>query len=148
MFIGSDALAVGPFTNRISYLEEGDYVAIDRTSAQVFDESGKPVERPVRGVAAAAALVDKGNYRHFMEKEIHDQPDACQHTLSAYLDPVTRKVSAPGGVDLSKVTRVQIVACGKASYAGSIARYLFESLAGLPCDVEIASEFRYRHPAV
>jgi glucosamine--fructose-6-phosphate aminotransferase (isomerizing) len=148
MFIGSDALAVGPFTNKIAYLEEGDYVAIDHDKAQIFDEHGKPAQRDVRTVAASAALVEKGNYRHFMEKEIHDQPDACQHTLSAYIDPVTRKVSAPGGVDLSKVSRVQIVACGTASYAGYIARYLFESLAGLPCDVEIASEFRYRHPAV
>jgi glucosamine--fructose-6-phosphate aminotransferase (isomerizing) len=148
MFIGSDALAVGPFTNKIAYLEEGDYVAIDHDKAQIFDEHGKPAQRDVRTVAASAALVEKGNYRHFMEKEIHDQPDACQHTLSAYIDPVTRKVSAPGGVDLAKVSRVQIVACGTASYAGYIARYLFESLAGLPCDVEIASEFRYRHPAV
>jgi glucosamine--fructose-6-phosphate aminotransferase (isomerizing) len=148
MFIGSDALAVGPFTNKIAYLEEGDYVAIDHDKAQIFDEHGKPAQREVRTVAASAALVEKGNYRHFMEKEIHDQPDACQHTLSAYIDPVTRRVSAPAGVDLSKVSRVQIVACGTASYAGSIARYLFESLAGLPCDVEIASEFRYRHPAV
>jgi glucosamine--fructose-6-phosphate aminotransferase (isomerizing) len=148
MFIGSDALAVGPFTNRISYLEEGDYVAIDRTSAQVFDESGKPVERPVRADAAAAALVDKGNYRHFMEKEIHDQPDACQHTLSAYLDPVAGRTHPPGGLDLARFDRLQIVACGTASYAGFIGRYLFERLAGLPCDVEIASEFRYRQPAL
>jgi glucosamine--fructose-6-phosphate aminotransferase (isomerizing) len=148
MFIGSDALAVGPFTNKIAYLEEGDYVAIDHDKAEIFDEHGKPAQRQVRTVAASAALVEKGNYRHFMEKEIHDQPEACQHTLSAYIDPVTRKISAPGGVDLAKIDRIQIVACGTASYAGQIGRYLFESLAGLPCDVEIASEFRYRHPAV
>jgi glucosamine--fructose-6-phosphate aminotransferase (isomerizing) len=148
MFLGSDALAVGPFTNRIAYLDEGDYVAIDHGSAKIFDENGHPVERPVRIVAASAALVEKGNYRHFMEKEIHDQPDACQHTLSAYIDPTTGRVHAPGGVDLSKFDRVQIMACGTASYAGMIARYLFERLAGLPCDVEVASEFRYRQPAV
>ncbi|HEY2357872.1 MAG TPA: glutamine--fructose-6-phosphate transaminase (isomerizing) [Phenylobacterium sp.] len=148
MFIGSDALAVGPFTNRIAYLEEGDYVAIDHNQAQIFDEHGHRVERDVRTVSASAALVEKGNYRHFMEKEIHEQPDACQHTLSAYIDPTTGKVTAPGGVDLAAVSRIQIVACGTASYAGSIARYLFESLAGLPCDVEVASEFRYRQPAV
>jgi glucosamine--fructose-6-phosphate aminotransferase (isomerizing) len=148
MFIGSDALAVGPFTNRISYLEEGDYVAIDHGSAQIFDETGAAVVRPVQMVAASAALVEKGNYRHFMEKEIHDQPDACQHTLSAYIDPTTGKVSAPGGFDFTQVDRVQIVACGTASYAGAIARYLFESLAGLPCEVEVASEFRYRRPAL
>jgi glucosamine--fructose-6-phosphate aminotransferase (isomerizing) len=148
MFIGSDALAVGPFTNRVAYLEEGDYVAIDHNQAQVFDERGHRVEREIRTIPASAALVEKGNYRHFMEKEIHDQPDACQHTLSAYIDPTTGKVTAPGGVDLAAVSRIQIVACGTASYAGAIARYLFESLAGLPCDVEVASEFRYRQPAM
>jgi glucosamine--fructose-6-phosphate aminotransferase (isomerizing) len=102
----------------------------------------------VRLVSASAALVEKGNYRHFMEKEIHDQPDACQHTLSAYIDPVTGRARAPGGIDMASFERIQIVACGTASYAGAIARYLFERLAGLPCDVEIASEFRYREPAV
>ncbi len=147
MFIGSDALAVGPFTNRITYLDEGDFVAIDHTSARIFDAAGNRVTRPERIVSAAAALVEKGNYRHFMEKEIHDQPDACQHTLSAYIDPVTATVSSPG-VDFAKVTRLQIVACGTASYAGMIARYLFERLADLPTEVEIASEFRYRQPAL
>jgi glucosamine--fructose-6-phosphate aminotransferase (isomerizing) len=148
MFLGSDALAVGPFTNRIAYLDEGDYVAINHNGAQIFDETGAPADRPIRTVAASAALVEKGNYRHFMEKEIHDQPDACQHTLSAYINPTTGRVHAPGGLDLAKFDRVQIVACGTAFYAASIARYLFERLAGLPCDVEVASEFRYREPAV
>jgi glucosamine--fructose-6-phosphate aminotransferase (isomerizing) len=148
MFLGSDALAVGPFTSRIAYLEEGDFVAIDHKSARIFDESGKPVQRPVRIVAASAALVEKGNYRHFMEKEIHDQPDACQHTLSAYLDPVSGKATAPGGVDFAKVTRLQIVACGTAYYAGLISRYMFEHLARLPVDIDVASEFRYREPPV
>ncbi|MFC3068690.1 glutamine--fructose-6-phosphate transaminase (isomerizing) [Phenylobacterium soli] len=148
MFLGSDALAVGPFTNRIAYLDEGDYVAIDHNTARIFDETGQAVNRPVRTVAASAALVEKGNYRHFMEKEIHDQPDACQHTLSAYIDPTTGHVHAPNGLDFTKFDRVQIVACGTASYAGAIARYFFERLAGLPCDVEVASEFRYRQPAV
>jgi glucosamine--fructose-6-phosphate aminotransferase (isomerizing) len=148
MFLGSDALAVGPFTNRIAYLEEGDYVAIERGGARIFDEAGRPAERPVRTVAASAALVEKGNYRHFMEKEIHDQPDACQHTLSAYVNPTTGAAHAPGGLDLASFERLQIVACGTASYAGQIARYLFEGLAGLPCDVEVASEFRSRRPAV
>jgi glucosamine--fructose-6-phosphate aminotransferase (isomerizing) len=147
MFIGSDALAVGPFTNRITYLDEGDFVAIDHQGARIFDADGAPVKRPERMVSPAAALVEKGNYRHFMEKEIHDQPDACQHTLSAYVDPVTAATRAPG-VDFAKVTRLQIVACGTASYAGMIARYLFERLADLPCEVEIASEFRYRQPAL
>ncbi|MGA0600038.1 glutamine--fructose-6-phosphate transaminase (isomerizing) [Caulobacter sp. KR2-114] len=147
MFIGSDALAVGPFTNRIVYLDEGDFVAIDHQGARIFDAAGQPVTRPERMVSPAAALVEKGNYRHFMEKEIHDQPEACQHTLSAYIDPVTAAAKAPG-VDFAKVDKLQIVACGTASYAGMIARYLFERLADLPCEVEIASEFRYRRPAL
>ncbi len=147
MFIGSDALALGPFTNRIVYLEEGDSVAIDHRGARIFDRDNVAASRPVRVVSAASALVEKGNYRHFMEKEIHDQPDACQHTLSAYIDPITATVSSPG-MDFATVDRLMIVACGTASYAGMIGRYLFESLAGLPTEVEIASEFRYRDPAL
>ncbi|MFI4973160.1 MAG: glutamine--fructose-6-phosphate transaminase (isomerizing) [Caulobacterales bacterium] len=147
MFIGSDALAVGPFTNRVSYLEEGDFVAIDHDHAMIFDAAGLPAERPIRVVSGALALVEKGAYRHFMEKEIHDQPDACQHTLSAYVDAVSGRVASPG-VDFARIERLQIVACGTASYAGMIGRYLFERLAGLPCEVEIASEFRYREPAL
>jgi len=146
MFLGSDALAVGPFTNRIAYLEEGDYVAIDHDGARIFDEAGHRVERAAVLVAASAALVEKGNYRHFMEKEIHDQPDACQHTLSAYLDPVSGRATAPGGVDFKAVDRIQIIACGTAYYAGLIARYVIERLAKIPVDVEVASEFRYREP--
>src|SRR5579872_2627819 len=147
MFLGSDALAVGPFTNRISHLEDGDYVAIDHKGARIFDATGAPVERQIRTVPTAQALVEKGNYRHFMEKEIYDQPDATQHTLSGYVDPVANRVNAPG-LDFAQFNRLQIIACGTASYAGMIARYLFERLAGLPTDVEIASEFRYREPAL
>ena len=105
------------------------------------------MERAIRTVPTAQALVEKGNYRHFMEKEIYDQPDATQHTLSTYVDAVTGKVSAPG-LDFSQFERLQVVACGTASYAGMIARYLFERLARLSTDVEIASEFRYREPAL
>ncbi|MBV8682334.1 MAG: glutamine--fructose-6-phosphate transaminase (isomerizing) [Caulobacteraceae bacterium] len=148
MFLGSDALAVGPFTHRISYLDEGDFVAIDHHGARIFDASGQPVERAIRAVSASAALVEKGNYRHFMEKEIHDQPDACQHTLSAYLDPIAGVAAAPEGFDFTTIDRLQILACGTAYYAGLVARYLIEDLAGLPTDVEVASEFRYRNPAV
>src|SRR6185437_11953482 len=148
MFFGSDALAVGPFTNRISYLDDGDYALIDRNSAQIFDASGVPVVRPVQVVAASAALMEKGNYKHFMEKEIHDQPDAVQHTLAAYLDPVARRAAPPAGLDMAKVARIQIVACGTACYAGLIGKYAIERLSGLPVDVEIASEFRYRQPAL
>ncbi len=147
MYLGSDALAVGPFTQRISYLEEGDYVAVDRAGARMFDASGASVDRPVVQVSASSAMVEKGEYRHFMEKEIHEQPDSVQHTLSEYLDLVTGKAKTPS-VDFSAVDRIQIIACGTAFYAGQIGRYAFERIAGLPCDVEIASEFRYRSPAL
>ena len=147
MYLGSDALAVGPFTQQISYLEEGDYVALNRAGARFFDSTGSEVERAVVQVSASSAMVEKGAYRHFMEKEIHEQPDSVQHTLSAYLDLVSG-TARPQPVDFAKLDRVQIVACGTAFFAGQIGRYAFERLAGLPCDVEIASEFRYREPAV
>jgi glucosamine--fructose-6-phosphate aminotransferase (isomerizing) len=148
MFIGSDALAVGPFTDRVTYLEEGDYVAVNRDGAEIFDAEGRLANRAVTVVAASAALVEKGAYRHFMEKEIHEQPDSCQHTLSAYLDPVAEKARVPGDFDFSRIRRVQVVACGTAYYAAFVAKYAFERWAGLPVDVEIASEFRYRTPAL
>jgi glucosamine--fructose-6-phosphate aminotransferase (isomerizing) len=148
MFIGSDALAVGPFTNKIAYLEEGDYVAIDHTSARIFDASGEPAQRDIRTVPASAALVEKGNYRHFMEKEIHDQPEGCQHTIAAYVDAVAGRAAMPGGVDFAALERVQIVACGTSYIAGLLGKYVIETLADLPVDVEIASEFRYRAPAL
>ena len=148
MYLGSDAVAVGPFSQRVAYLEDGDYVAIDHAGARIFDETGAAVERPIRTVPASAAMVEKGNYRHFMEKEIHEQPDACQHTLSTYLDPVALTAAAPGAFDFAAIQRIQIVACGTAYYAGLTAKYLFERMAGLPVDVEVASEFRYRDPAV
>ncbi|HEX4196973.1 MAG TPA: glutamine--fructose-6-phosphate transaminase (isomerizing) [Caulobacteraceae bacterium] len=148
MYIGTDAMAVGPFTRRVAYLDEGDYVAIDHNGARIFDASGAAIQRPVVTVPASAALVEKGNYRHFMEKEIHDQPGAVQHTLSSYIDPIGGRAAAPGGFDFTSIERIQIVACGTASYAGMIGRYVFERLAGLPCDVEFPSEFRYREPAV
>lgn len=146
MYLGSDALAVGPFTQKISYLEEGDFVAVTRDGARMFDVTGQAVDRPVVQVSASSALVEKGEYRHFMEKEIHEQPDSVQHTLSHYLDFVNGKAKAE--TDFTAVDRIQIVACGTAFYAGQIGRYAFEKLAGLPCDVEIASEFRYRQPAL
>jgi glucosamine--fructose-6-phosphate aminotransferase (isomerizing) len=148
MFIGSDALAVGPFTDRVTYLEEGDYLAIDHDQAFVFDRTGKAVERPVRLVPKSAALVDKGNYRHFMEKEIHDQPEGCQRTIAAYVDPVGLTANFEGDIDLKGLERIQIVACGTAHIAGLLAKYMIERLADLPVDVEVASEFRYREPAL
>jgi glucosamine--fructose-6-phosphate aminotransferase (isomerizing) len=150
MYLGSDALAVGPFTQRVTYLEEGDSVILKKDSAEVRDSKGFLVNRPITTVSASAALVEKGSYRHFMEKEVHEQPESCQRTFSAYLDPVAQAVRADikAGIDFAKIVRIQIIACGTAYYAGSIARYAFEKLAGLPVDVEVASEFRYRTPAV
>ncbi|MDZ4374896.1 MAG: glutamine--fructose-6-phosphate transaminase (isomerizing) [Phenylobacterium sp.] len=148
MFIGSDALAVGPFTNRVAYLDEGDFVAIDHGEARIFDQSGARVERAIRTVPASAALVEKGNYRHFMEKEIHDQPEGCQRTVSAYVDATTGHTAVPGGIDFANLQRIQIVACGTAFIAGLLGKYLIEQYADLPVDVEIASEFRYRQPAL
>jgi glucosamine--fructose-6-phosphate aminotransferase (isomerizing) len=148
MFLGSDALAVGPFTNRVIYLEEGDYVAIDHDSARIFDAAGGPVARPVKVVPASAVMMEKGNYRHFMEKEIHDQPEGCQRTISAYVDALTARAAMPGDLDFKALERIQIVACGTSYIAGVIGKYLIEQLADLPVDVEIASEFRYRQPAL
>jgi glucosamine--fructose-6-phosphate aminotransferase (isomerizing) len=148
MFLGSDALAVGPFTSKVTYLEEGDYVAIDHDRAEIFDVTGTPVDRPMKVVSASAALVEKGNYRHFMEKEIHDQPEGVQRTVSAYIDPISSRTAVPGGIDFSAIERIQIVACGTSYIAGMVGKYLIEQLADLPVDVEIASEFRYRSPAL
>ena len=148
MFLGSDALAVGPFTNRVIYLEEGDYVALDHDGARIFDVSGAPVERAVKLVPASAVMMEKGNYRHFMEKEIHDQPEGCQRTISAYVDALTARTAMPGDIDFKALERIQIVACGTSYIAGVIGKYLIEQLADLPVDVEIASEFRYRQPAL
>ncbi|WGM32686.1 glutamine--fructose-6-phosphate transaminase (isomerizing) [Brevundimonas sp. NIBR11] len=147
MFIGSDGLALGPFTNKITYLEDGDYVIATHGGARVFDGSGSEVARPVKTVPASAVLMEKGAYRHFMEKEIHDQPEGCQRTIAAYVDTLTDKTTVQG-IDFSAIDRIQIVACGTSWIAGMIGRYLIEDLADLPVDVEIASEFRYRNPSL
>jgi glucosamine--fructose-6-phosphate aminotransferase (isomerizing) len=148
MFIGSDALAVGPFTNRVCYLDEGDFVAITHDGAQIFDHAGQPAEGAGRTLPPTAAVVDNGNKRHFMEKEIHDQPEGCQRTIAAYVDTLSATTAIPGGVDFAALARIQIVACGTSYIAGLLGKYLIEQLADLPVDVEIASEFRYRQPAL
>jgi len=148
MFLGSDGLALGPFTNRIAYLEDGDYVIIDHDGAQVFDHDGRSAKRPIKTLPASAAVMEKGNYRHFMEKEIHDQPEGCHRTIAAYVDALTDLTAIPGGIDFTTVRRIQIVACGTSYIAGLLGKYLIEQLADLPVDVEIASEFRYRAPAL
>ena len=146
MFLGSDAIALAPFTNRVTYLEDGDYVVIDRASFELFNEAGERVIRPLNYTQASALLVDKGNHRHFMAKEIAEQPGVVGHTLAEYVDFDTRTVRMPEGAafDFADLDRLTITACGTASYAGLVGKYWFERYARLPVEVDIASEFRYR----
>lgn len=146
MFLGSDAIALSPFTDRITYLEEGDWVVLSRDSHAIFDRNNTPVTRPESKSSVGAAMIDKGNYRHFMAKEIHEQPEVIGHTLSRYLDLSARKVRLPEGasVDFSKLTRIVMSACGTAYYAGLVGKYWFEKYARLPVEIDVASEFRYR----
>jgi glutamine---fructose-6-phosphate transaminase (isomerizing) len=146
MFVGSDAIALAPFTEMVSYLEDGDCVVISRAGAEVRDSNGSLVERPVLKSQASVLLLDKGNHRHFMAKEIYEQPEVVGHTLAHYLDMVAERVELPMTLpfDFRALTRVSIAACGTAYYAGMVAKYWFERFARLPVDVDIASEFRYR----
>jgi glucosamine--fructose-6-phosphate aminotransferase (isomerizing) len=149
MYVGSDALALAPLTERISYLEEGDWAVITRDHAEIFDQADRPVKRPIKRTAVSGAMVGKGNFRHFMQKEIHEQPAVIGDTLKAYLDPATRQITLPDlPVDLARIPRVSIVACGTSLYAGQVARDWFEQVARLPASAEIASEFRYREPVL
>ena len=147
MFVGSDALALAPLTRRIAYLEEGDWAAIDGEGARFFDAAHNPVERRVTVTAVSGAAVGKGNYRHFMEKELHEHPAVLGDTLRQYLDPKTLEVRLPRlPFDPAKITRLTISACGSAFLAGMVGRYWIEQLARLPVDADVASEFRYRNP--
>lgn len=148
MFLGSDAIALAPFTDRVTYLEEGDWVVVTRAGATVRDEHDRIVDRPTTISAASALMVDRGNYRHFMAKEIHEQPEVIGHTLAQFVDFEKRRIRMPESLpfDWAKLDRVSMSACGTAYYAGLIAKYWFESLARLPADIEVASEFRYREP--
>ncbi len=145
MYLGSDALALAPLTNRICYLEEGDWVVLNGDGARIRDANGKEVEREVKLTAVSGALIGKGQYRHFMEKEIFEQPAVIGDTLHAYLNPLTRRVELPDlPFDLGILPRVTINACGTAYLAGLVAKYWFEQVARQPVEVDIASEFRYR----
>jgi glutamine---fructose-6-phosphate transaminase (isomerizing) len=146
MYLGSDAIALAPFTNKVTYLEDGDWVVLTRNSVQIFDGENKEVLRPMSFSQASSMLVDKGNHRHFMAKEIAEQPEVVGHTLAEYLDFAAQKVRMPEKMafDFAKLDRISITACGTASYAGLAAKYWFERYARLPVEVDIASEFRYR----
>ncbi|HEY8033525.1 MAG TPA: glutamine--fructose-6-phosphate transaminase (isomerizing) [Methylocella sp.] len=148
MFLGSDALALVPFTGTIAYLEDGDAVVLTRASARFYDAEGKLAERRRVKSAASASLIGKGNYRHFMAKEIHEQPEVVARTLGHYLDMPAGRVALPFAlpVDIVALQRLTICGCGTAYFAGLTAKYWFERFARLPVDVEIASEFRYRDP--
>ncbi len=146
MYLGSDAIALAPFTDSISYLEDGDWVVLTRDGGEIHDASGATVNREVLRSGASSFLVDKANYRHFMAKEIHEQPEVVGHTLARYVDMSTERVMLPIKLpfDFKDIQRISITACGTASYAGYIAKYWFERLARVPVELDVASEFRYR----
>jgi len=146
MYLGSDAIALAPFTDTVSYLEDGDAAVLTRHGVEIRDADGAAVKRMVVKSGASAMLVDKGNHRHFMAKEIHEQPEVVGHTLAHYLDMASERVVLPGGspIDFRALDRVAMSACGTAYYAGLIGKYWLEQLARLPVEIDVASEFRYR----
>ncbi|MGB0410574.1 MAG: glutamine--fructose-6-phosphate transaminase (isomerizing) [Pikeienuella sp.] len=147
MFVGSDALALAPLTNRIAYLEEGDWAVVSRSGAKVHDAAGAPVERAVRTISVDSVLVDKGAHRHFMAKEIHEQPMVAGYAAAAYIDSAKSRITSPAEkLDFAAMDSITLVGCGTAFYACHVAKYWFESIARLPVEIDIASEFRYREP--
>ena len=148
-YLGSDALALAPLTQRITYLDEGDWVVVTRAGAEIFDKNNNRVEREVTISGASAAAVEKGNYRHFMQKEIFEQPTVVAQTLASYIHRADNAVALPQlDFDISAVRRITIVACGTSYYAGMVAKYWFEQFARVPVDIDVASEFRYREPVL
>ncbi len=147
MFVGSDGLALAPLTERIAYLNDGDWTVVTRDGARFADLDGCPVQREVRRTALTGAAIGKGNFRHYMEKELHEHPTAIGDVLHRMVDPASRAVVLPElPIDFAAVSRISLAACGSAFYAGLVGRHWFESLARLPCDADVASEFRYRDP--
>jgi glucosamine--fructose-6-phosphate aminotransferase (isomerizing) len=148
-YLGSDALALAPLTQRIAYLEEGDWAVVRRDQVRIYDVANRPVERPVTLSGLTGAMIDKGNHRHFMQKEIYEQPVVVAQTLGSYLRTLEARVALPDmAFDLAGVERVAIVACGTASYVGAIGKYWIEQFARVPVEVDVASEFRYRQPVL
>ncbi|GLQ24685.1 glutamine--fructose-6-phosphate aminotransferase [isomerizing] [Algimonas ampicilliniresistens] len=148
MYLGSDAMALAPLTSRLIYLEEGDWAILKRDGVEIFDKTNAPVDRPVTDVKGVDEVANKGEYAHFMLKEIYEQPETLARTLSHYLDLSEMRVDMPDGLDFSEIDRVIIVACGTAFIAGMVAKYMFEQIAAIPVDIDIASEFRYRDPVL
>ena len=146
MYLGSDAIALAPFTDTITYLDDGDWAVMTHTGVEIRDEKGAVVKRDTVKTTASAALVDKGNHKHFMAKEIHEQPEVVGHTFAHYIDMTTERVRLPANLpfDWKKLNRLSISACGTAYYAGLVAKYWFERFARLSVEIDIASEFRYR----
>lgn len=145
MFLASDSYALAPMTDTIAYLEDGDWLEINRDTVKIYDEHNQPVTRQIRQSAQSAALTGKGEYRHFMLKEIFEQPAVIADTLNSFLHPVTGKITVSDGVkELAKASRLTISACGTAYYAGLTAKYWFERVAKMPVETDVASEFRYR----
>ncbi len=148
-YLGSDALALAPLAQKIAYLDEGDWVIVTRDGAEIFDKDNKPVTREITTSGVTAAAVEKGPYRHFMQKEIFEQPTVVAQTLQSYIRPVEQQVALPQmDFDLSTIKRITIVACGTSYYAGMVAKYWFEQFARVPVDLDFASEFRYRDPVL
>jgi len=148
-YLGSDALALAPLTQKIAYLEEGDWVVITRECAEIYDKDNQPVEREITTSGVSAASIEKGNYRHFMQKEIFEQPTVVAQTLQSYIRPLEQQVALPQmDFDLRDIKRITIVACGTSYYAGMVAKYWFETFARVPVDLDFASEFRYRDPVL
>ncbi|MET0568976.1 MAG: glutamine--fructose-6-phosphate transaminase (isomerizing) [Hyphomicrobiaceae bacterium] len=145
MFLGSDAIALAPFTSSITYLEEGDWAILKRGAVEIRDRAGRRVDRPMITSTASGFLVDKGNHKHFMLKEIHEQPEVISHTLTNYIDMAAGRVNFPDlGIDLASISRVTISACGTAYFAGLVGKYWLERFARVPVEIDVASELRYR----
>src|SRR3954471_2427600 len=146
MYLGSDAIPLGPLTDMISYLEDGDWAVLTRNSATIYDRNNAVVHRDPIKHGPSTSLVDKANYRHFMAKEIHEQPEVVGHTLARYVDMATERVALPAKLpfDFRDIQRISITACGTSSYAGYVAKYWFERLSRLPVELDVSSEFRYR----
>lgn len=148
-FLGSDALALAPFTQKVSYLEDGDWTVVTPEGVTIYNDQGHKIKRPISTTSATGELIGKGKWRHFMEKEIHEQPEVVAETLQTYVHPLTGSIGLPSFPEkVNDIVRISIVACGTSFYAGMVAKYWFESFVGIGVDVDIASEYRYRESPI